>query len=407
MPVAGGGGGIGPPGGGGGPSGLTTADVETVVLDDLSLNEGALGESYDAYNPAAALGRIGGKLLKDNLLRNGVDLSFRNLISDPDVLYLDVTNMRVGINTSTPMYDLDINSEINTKKLEATNQATIGNLVINAPNTFSTVTGPIDVVPGDTSIPFSHHVLQTSGLEIRANYIGSVSNGNIVLDPSGTLELQTTTDVTGDVNVTGNINVQGNLSGAGTITIGDQTTDVVTVTPDLSQTVLPGVTSAYDLGSPTKRWANVYAPDWKQYNNFFVNGLTVSDQTFIDGVNNKISGIQSNEDISLSPDSGITQIEQLKFEQSTITNLLDSPLTLSSTGTGYFKIADENAFVMPRGSTAEAPVSPEVGFTRWNTDKGYVECFDGSIYIIATGPGDVVSRAKMEEYVNLWTIVLG
>ena len=41
-----------------------------------------------------AVGRISGPLLKSNLLRNGVDLAF-----ETDLLYLDVSNSRVGIKT--------------------------------------------------------------------------------------------------------------------------------------------------------------------------------------------------------------------------------------------------------------------------------------------------------------------
>ena len=38
------------------------------------------------------LGRISGQLLKDNLTRNGHDLTF-----DIDLLHLDVTNRKIGI----------------------------------------------------------------------------------------------------------------------------------------------------------------------------------------------------------------------------------------------------------------------------------------------------------------------
>ena len=44
-----------------------------------------------------AIGRITGSVLKSNLTRNGVDLAF-----ETNLLYLDVTNSRVGIGTSSP-----------------------------------------------------------------------------------------------------------------------------------------------------------------------------------------------------------------------------------------------------------------------------------------------------------------
>ena len=50
-----------------------------------------------------AVGRISGPLLSKNLLRDGVDLAF-----ETDLLYLDVTTGRIGINTST---FLEVNQE--------------------------------------------------------------------------------------------------------------------------------------------------------------------------------------------------------------------------------------------------------------------------------------------------------
>lgn len=49
------------------------------------------------------IGRIGGPMLKENLIRQGVDLSF-----ETDLLYLDVNNLRIGVNTATPNVALDV-----------------------------------------------------------------------------------------------------------------------------------------------------------------------------------------------------------------------------------------------------------------------------------------------------------
>ena len=50
-----------------------------------------------------AIGRISGPLLKSNLVRDGVDLAF-----ETDLLYLDVNNRRIGINSAAPQYPLDV-----------------------------------------------------------------------------------------------------------------------------------------------------------------------------------------------------------------------------------------------------------------------------------------------------------
>jgi hypothetical protein len=55
-----------------------------------------------------AIGRITGSVLKSNLTRNGVDLAF-----ETNLLYLDVTNSRVGIGTSEPTATLHVNGNTN------------------------------------------------------------------------------------------------------------------------------------------------------------------------------------------------------------------------------------------------------------------------------------------------------
>jgi len=54
-----------------------------------------------------AIGRISGSVLKSNLTRNGTDLAF-----ETNLLYLDVTNSRIGIGTSSPSTTLDVNGTI-------------------------------------------------------------------------------------------------------------------------------------------------------------------------------------------------------------------------------------------------------------------------------------------------------
>ena len=55
-----------------------------------------------------AIGRISGSVLKSNLTRNGADLAF-----ETNLLYLDVTNNRVGIGTSEPSTTLQVSGTVN------------------------------------------------------------------------------------------------------------------------------------------------------------------------------------------------------------------------------------------------------------------------------------------------------
>ena len=62
-----------------------------------------------------AIGRISGSVLKSNLTRNGTDLAF-----ETNLLYLDVTNSRVGIGTSEPSTALQVNGTITSTALAVT-----------------------------------------------------------------------------------------------------------------------------------------------------------------------------------------------------------------------------------------------------------------------------------------------
>jgi adhesin/invasin len=63
-----------------------------------------------------AIGRISGSMLKSNLTRNGVDLAF-----ETNILYLDVTNSRVGIGTSSPSTALHVIGTTTTNNLVVNN----------------------------------------------------------------------------------------------------------------------------------------------------------------------------------------------------------------------------------------------------------------------------------------------
>jgi len=361
------------------------------------------------------LGRIGGQVLTDNLLRAGVDLAF-----ETDLLYLDVTNQRIGVKDSTPVYDLDVNGNIRATELTTVTQIAPGNLRLNSPNTITTSVGGIDVYINGGGEIF-HDRLVTSNLVLDGNLISSVSNSNIVFDPngSGTVQLRSDTNITGDLAVSGNISMSGNLTGLGTLTFGDQTLDTVTVNTDFTQSIIPGDDLTYALGadaadSSQRRWAELHTPEWRYITDGAWSGsgirplyATISDQLILDGTINKISAAQSNDDVRLFPNTGITRIESTQWQNNNITNLLNTPLIIGSTGTGYTRFVGDNGMVIPAGTSGERPPSPEVGDTRWNITEQYLECFDGSVYVVATGGGDLVTQEFMEDLGFIYSAILG
>lgn len=375
------------------------------------------------------LGRISGALLAPNLQRNGIDLAF-----ETDLLYLKVNpqinqsapgvddgdpnygygsnGTGIGVNTYNPVFDLDINDNILTTNFTITGDGTIDGVTFTAPRTIGTTTGPLHVY---VNVPTLYHDnLTTSVLSFDDNFISTFNNGDIVFDPNGagTVEFYSTTNITGILSVSGDITVNGNLSEASSITIGDETWDTLTIVPDFKQSIIPGTNDAFDMGqdardSSPRRWASLHAPDWTPVLNWYPDSVIISEQLQINGIDNKISTVQSNEDILLNPSTGILYIEQTKWQDSSITNLLNSPLTFSNTGVGYTQFSGTNGMIVPRGTTAEQRVSPEAGETRWNTDLGHLECFDGSIWTVSIGPGGPISDAAMQELSEIYTLILG
>jgi hypothetical protein len=171
-----------------------------------------------------------------------------------------------------------------------------------------------------------------------------------------------------------------------------------------------------DAGDSTaRRWSQAHAPDWTNITTGAWPGsglrpqsAVVSDQLRLDGDINKISAIQSNDDVLLLPDTGITRIESTQWQDNDITNLLNTPLTFASTaGIGYLRFMGDNGFVVPAGTSGERPSSPELGDTRWNVTEQYLECFDGSVYVVSTGGGEIVTQQFMEDLGFIYSAILG
>ena len=195
-----------------------------------------------------AVGRISGPLLKANLLRNGVDLAF-----ETDLLYLDVSNNRIGVKTNSPAYDVDVNGTINATNLQATNQVSVGNLNLQN-NTISSNLGTIELLPAGNDPVIYHSKIHVDSLEINDNYITTLdSNAPIELRPNGV----GTIELVGNTNVSGNLFATGTITAAGNITLGDGNTDNITFNADVVSDILPDESNKYVLGNPSKRWKTI------------------------------------------------------------------------------------------------------------------------------------------------------
>ena len=201
----------------------------------------------------AQVGRISGGVLKANLERQGVDLAF-----ETDLLYLDVNNNRIGINT-TSMASPDILTTVS--PIRTTGLITTGNFNLGSFNlTGNTITQLVDNTinldaTGPSATIFASGI-ETDDLKFDNNQLSSTTeNTNIELRPngSGTIEIQSNWNSTGSIHSTGDITFGGSL------TLGDSDEDSVEFDADVNSDIVPDVSDASALGTQNKRWNAIYS----------------------------------------------------------------------------------------------------------------------------------------------------
>jgi len=354
-----------------------------------------------------AIGRISGPLLKANLIRNGVDLTFRNGAADPDILYVDVNNARIGINNSAPTTDLHVTGSTRTTTLTVDNQVDVGNLNITG-NTISSDLDTISFAPSGADPVIYHSKLQVDDLEIEGNTI-STNNSNAALElrpnGTGTLEVFASTNIDGDLYVSGNINADGNVTINGNITIGDNITDTIQINAAIKSDLIPEQDNTYDLGSPTFRWKDLFVNNLRT-DLLTVDTLDVGNLIFRD---NQITTTPG-EDLYIDGNgAGGVRLGNLKITGNVITNVQNNAITqIAQTGNGYFKIAGTNGFVPPRGNSSERPSAYAViGMTRFNTDTNALEVWSGASWASPAGASGAVSEILANDIAASFALMLG
>ena len=354
-----------------------------------------------------AIGRISGPLLKANLIRNGVDLTFRNGATDPDILYLDVNNARIGVNNSSPTTDLDVTGTTRTTTLTVDNQVDVGNLHITG-NTISSDLNTISFAPSGDDPTIYHSKLHIDEIQLTGNVISTLnSNANLEIRPNGAgeLEIYANTNIDGDVYVTGNINTDGNVTIGGNITIGDALTDEIVFNASIKSDLIPESDVTYDLGSASFRWKTVYVND-VYADTLNVPTLDVGNIIFRDNVISTQPGLDLYIDGSAA---GGVRLGNFRITDNVITNVSNNAITqIQQTGNGYFKIDTTNGFVPPRGTDAQRPSTYAVaGMTRYNTNSKALEIWDGAAWSSPAGASGAVSEITANDIAASFALMLG
>ena len=349
-----------------------------------------------------AIGRISGQLLKSNLLRAGENLAF-----ETDLLYLDVINSRIGIKTSSPATDLDVNGHIRSTNITVDNQLNIGNLHFTG-NTITSDSNTINFAAAAGEATVYHSRLQIDDLQLQGNTISTtVSNSSIEIDPNGTgtVNIIANTNITGNLVVSGNVNATGNIVIGGNITIGDALTDNIVINASIRSDLVPETDNTYDLGSATYRWRAVYTG--ALYTTAVnVPTLDVGNLMFRDNEITTTTG----QDLYIDGNgTGGVRLGNFRIADNVITNVVsDAVSQIVQSGTGYFKIQGTNGFVPPVGGNATRPTAYAVlGMTRYNSDTKALEIWNGSTWASPAGASGAVSLAEAEGTAVVYALTLG
>ena len=318
-----------------------------------------------------SVGRISGPLLKANLLRDGVDLAF-----ETSLLYLDVVNSRVGIKTSSPAYDLDVNGYVRTTNLEVTGQLSVSPYLTLSGNTISSSSDGLNLTPSTGNVVYQG-TINVGDLTVSGNTIASVSSNDINITPngSGTTQINSNTKVWGDLEVTGTINADGDVTISGNIILANQSSGSINFAAGISSDIVPTTNNTYDIGANGIAWKNLYAY------NMYVGNISVTGNT--------ISTVDSGTNLSLSGNGlGSVVLDQLSIKSSTISSSSNNDIVLSPGGTGIVSIDSNQSIQIPVGTTLQQPASPASGMIRYNTTIGHYEGYTGSRWQVLDGVYD-------------------
>jgi hypothetical protein len=358
-----------------------------------------------------AISRVPGYSLLANLDRQGTDIGITS--SGLYVTYWDVVNYRFGVNNSAPEQELDVTGNILTSNGHVYTNANISFDIGSTTNWWRTI-----YVNTITSTNL-YGILQTNA---QPN-ITSVGNLSVL-------------------NVTGNLSVDGNLIVNG-VTVGNLSANNITanITGNLTGYVLQGdqpfITNLGDItvsnititggnliidgnvNFDTINAGNVYQDGNKVLDtssNLQINGDVVGY-----GVYNNINvalvttgvtagtygsdgqtvqlGFDNKGRVLTASNIALTKIGNLNFSNTTISSVTDLTISTTTNGniyldagsTGIVQIVGSDAIGLPSGDDTTRPLNPNVGYTRYNTDRQSIEYYDGNSWL---SPGEAVISSQ-------------
>jgi hypothetical protein len=320
-----------------------------------------------------------------------------------------------GLVSFTNMYSYNTTSASYTTSLSKTTlgvttvSINVGEYTIQVSSTaglsvgFKVVSGP-SVTPGTRITSIAGNIL-TIDLPTTNSIAGVIVFGPVILNFALISGLQVGQSVSGtniqvgtiitswnSTSITMSLPISGNILVGSSITFGPANSTYITpeLTPGASDNTL-----RFGINGVVKATLSSTAFVTNTWN---VGNINIS--------SNNIGQLTSNA-LFFSPNSGVTTVNDVSIEDSTVTNNLNSEMLIQATGQGYIKFSGKGAVVFPIGDDSQRRPGAILGETRYNSERGYLEVHNSIDWIPAIGTTGAASQDEVDEIMNLWSLVLG
>jgi hypothetical protein len=169
-------------------------------------------------------------------------------------------------------------------------------------------------------------------------------SGSTIETLSGPANFKTATGIfllDDNVNVGKNLAVSGVVDFKGTITVGNQSTDTVTIAMDLNQDIIPDLGDTYNLGSSSKRWINSWI------GRVDLPSLTID--------NNVITALNTDLNLIGNGTGGVV-VDSLIFTDNVLSANTGVDIKLKPTSNYILYLDSNSSLRLPSGSSANKPI---------------------------------------------------